>query len=119
MFLFPCPVCWIDPTACLGLLKAEVSQVDFATDIRPIFKEHCYRCHGSTQQKAGLRLNLGGSEAPFEGDTGAVASGDADASLLVSLIRGEHEDIAAMPYKAESLPNLKLSRSPAGLTKEL
>ena len=95
----------------LGSLKAEVSQVDFATDIRPIFKEHCYRCHGSTQQKAGLRLNLGGSEAPFEGDTGAAwQAGDADASLLVSLIRGEHEDIAAMPYKAESLPNPQIEQ---------
>ena len=95
----------------LGSLKADVNQVDFASDIRPIFKEHCYRCHGSTQQKAGLRLNLGGSEAPFEGDTGAAwQAGDADASLLVSLIRGEHEDIAAMPYKAEPLPDSQIEQ---------
>ena len=44
---------------------------------------------------------------------------DADASLLVSLIRGEHEDIAAMPYKAESLPNPQIEQIAAGLTKEL
>src|SRR4051812_7052274 len=31
--------------------------IDFDRDIRPIFSEHCYECHGTDKAKAGLRLN--------------------------------------------------------------
>src|SRR4051812_10537907 len=31
--------------------------IDFDPDIRPIFSEHCYECHGTDKAKAGLRLN--------------------------------------------------------------
>jgi ankyrin repeat protein len=41
----------------LTLLSAEMPKVDFARDIRPIFQEHCYGCHGPEQQMSGLRLD--------------------------------------------------------------
>jgi len=34
-----------------------VSQVDFATQIRPIFTAHCVRCHGATKRDGDLRLD--------------------------------------------------------------
>src|SRR2546421_892112 len=31
--------------------------IDFDRDIRPIFSERCYECHGTDKAKGGLRLN--------------------------------------------------------------
>ncbi|MEM7391124.1 MAG: DUF1549 domain-containing protein, partial [Verrucomicrobiota bacterium] len=31
--------------------------VDFIRDVRPIFKQHCYACHGAKKSKGGLRLD--------------------------------------------------------------
>src|SRR5271163_2607273 len=39
------------------LIAAETPKVDFARDIRPIFQERCYSCHGPSQEMAGLRLD--------------------------------------------------------------
>ena len=30
--------------------------IDFRRDVRPIFAEHCYACHGSRQQESDFRL---------------------------------------------------------------
>jgi mono/diheme cytochrome c family protein len=32
--------------------------VDFLRDVRPIFEDHCYGCHGQTKQKSGFRLDI-------------------------------------------------------------
>lgn len=32
--------------------------IDFVRDIQPIFKSHCYACHGPTKQKSGFRLDI-------------------------------------------------------------
>ncbi len=31
--------------------------VDYATEVRPLLAEHCYKCHGPVKQEAGLRLD--------------------------------------------------------------
>ena len=36
---------------------ALAAPVDFDHDIRPIFAQHCYECHGTDKAKGGLRLN--------------------------------------------------------------
>ncbi len=36
---------------------AEESVPDFARDVQPIFKKHCYECHGPTRQRNGYRLD--------------------------------------------------------------
>jgi mono/diheme cytochrome c family protein len=36
---------------------APAAVVDFARDVRPIFAEHCYQCHGPKKQEGGLRLD--------------------------------------------------------------
>ncbi|MBM4270269.1 MAG: hypothetical protein FJ144_27300, partial [Deltaproteobacteria bacterium] len=35
---------------------ASAGEIDFARDIQPIFRDHCYECHGSEKRKGGLRL---------------------------------------------------------------
>src|SRR5579875_360000 len=37
---------------------AEPSRIDFARDVQPIFKRHCFSCHDGRKHKAGLRLDV-------------------------------------------------------------
>mgnify|MGYP006954596134 CR=1 FL=1 len=30
---------------------------DYIKDVKPILAEHCYRCHGASQQKSGMRAD--------------------------------------------------------------
>jgi hypothetical protein len=60
----------------------------FEADIRPIFRSHCYDCHGSTPEKKGkLDLRLarlmiaGGESGP------AIVAGEPDKSFLVQRLR--------------------------------
>ena len=38
--------------------KVAKSGVDFAKDILPIFKAHCFQCHDARRAKSGLRLDI-------------------------------------------------------------
>ena len=67
---------------------AKPANLTFEKDIRPIFRNHCYDCHGSTKDKKGkLDLRLarfmvaGGESGP------AIVSGNADKSFLVQRLR--------------------------------
>ncbi|HEV7609969.1 MAG TPA: ankyrin repeat domain-containing protein [Steroidobacteraceae bacterium] len=40
-----------------GALAADTSAPDFAHDVQPLFKKHCYECHGPDKQKNGFRLD--------------------------------------------------------------
>ncbi|MEO6035462.1 MAG: PSD1 and planctomycete cytochrome C domain-containing protein, partial [Verrucomicrobiota bacterium] len=86
--------------AAAGLLVAlSVSgaerKIDFNRDIRPIFSENCYACHGPdhNKRKAGLRLDR--SEEPFKlldsGKT-AIVPGDLSKSELVRRITTNDPD---------------------------
>lgn len=65
----------------------------FETNVRPILDEHCLKCHGSTKQWAGLRLDS--REAILKGgDSGpAAVAGEPDASLLIRAVRHEDENL--------------------------
>ncbi len=59
----------------------------FEKNIRPIFVEHCYECHGGEDIKGGVRLNASAGWI-HGGDSGpAVVAGKPDESLLVEAIR--------------------------------
>jgi len=87
------PVCSIVASLCAFLCAAPMSAAEpapptFESDIRPIFRTHCFDCHGATDEKQGgldlrlVRFQLTG------GDSGpAVAPGDAEASHLLKRIR--------------------------------
>lgn len=74
----------------------------FETTIRPLFAEHCIKCHGPEKQKADLRLDTrehfikGGASGP------AVTPGDPKRSLLIKAV-GYRDDELKMP------PDAKLS----------
>jgi uncharacterized membrane protein len=76
-----------------------VSNVDYQTQIRPLLRNFCIRCHGHKKQKGGLRLDSE-KAAMTGGETGVVIiPGDAAASPMVQRIYlpAHHED--TMPNK--------------------
>ena len=77
--------------------------VDFVRDVRPIFKKHCYECHGEKKQKSGLRLDLK-SFALRGGDKHSpdIIAGKARQSPLLLMVTTQDED-ERMPPKGEGL----------------
>ena len=61
------PVSRLRPLLLLLPAAALAAPVDFVREVRPIFEQHCYDCHGDTKQKSGLRLDIK-SEALRGGD---------------------------------------------------
>ena len=77
--------------------------VDYVREVKPIFAEHCYRCHGASQQKGEMRMDTA-ALALKGGDTGAgYKAGKSAESLIVQAIKGEHDEISRMPYKKPPL----------------
>ena len=59
----------------------------FEKQVRPVLVEHCHKCHGPDQQKAGLRLDSRAAVVQG-GESGAsIVLGKPDESLLVEAIR--------------------------------
>jgi hypothetical protein len=76
--------------------------IDFATQIKPILAEHCFRCH-EEKAKGGLRLNT--IEAAQQGgDSGkpAIVPGKPAESQLISLVHPDAAD-EIMPPKGDPL----------------
>ena len=98
----------------LALARAEgaetPAEIDFQRDVRPIFEEHCYRCHGSIERKGGLRLT-NRRDAFQPGDLGipVIEPGNADLSPLYELVTSTDPD-ERMPKKKDPLPPEKIER---------
>ena len=76
---------------------------DYIRDIKPLLAEHCYRCHGASQQKGGMRLDTAASALKGGEHGAAFQPGRSAESLLVQVITGAHENLARMPYKKPPL----------------
>ncbi len=80
--------------------KPSVEQLDFfEKSVRPVFLDHCVRCHGEKKQEAGLRLD---SPAGIRKGTDAgpiVVPGDPEKSLLIKTVRRTVDN--AMPPDKE------------------
>lgn len=80
-----------------------VEPVDYLKQIKPLLSETCYRCHGVSQQKSGLRLDTA-AFALKGGDNGpAYKAGHSSESLLIQAVLGTHPDLSRMPYKKPPL----------------
>jgi len=77
--------------------------VDFARDVRPIFREHCYSCHGDDRQRSGLRLdNRASAFKGGEAHRPDIIPGKAGESPLIHLLTTSDES-ERMPYKEAAL----------------
>ena len=80
----------------------DLAKVDFNRDIRPVFSEHCYACHGpdENKRKAGLRLDV--AEAAFKelkSGNHALVAGDLARSTLVARVASKDPDEVMPPPK--------------------
>jgi hypothetical protein len=92
---------------CAQMLSA--APVDYVRTIKPLFAENCYKCHGASQQKGGLRMDTAAA-AKKGGDAGGLFEpGKAEGSLLLKVLTGTHEDIARMPYKKPPLSEAQVA----------
>ena len=72
----------------------------FEAKIRPLFIEHCQKCHGEKKQENGLRLDSragwmkGGEHGPV------IMPGDAQNSLLIKAVRRADKDLQMPPKQA-------------------
>jgi hypothetical protein len=100
------PVLW---SLCLPLSAGAAPAVDYLRDVKPILAEHCYRCHGGSQQKGELRLDT----AVFARRGGKIGAGfepgQSAKSLIVQAIKGTHPDLPRMPFKKPSLPEAQIT----------
>ncbi|MDP3071062.1 MAG: PSD1 and planctomycete cytochrome C domain-containing protein [Opitutaceae bacterium] len=96
--------------ALASALPAASAAVDYLRDVKPLLAQHCYRCHGASQQKGGLRADT----VAFlreGGDAGtSFKAGDSAASVMVQAILGTHDDISRMPYKKPPLADADIAK---------
>jgi mono/diheme cytochrome c family protein len=83
--------------------------IDFVSDIQPIFQSRCWSCHGAEKQESGLRLDR--SEAAFiGGDSGkAIVRNESAKSPLIQYVSGLDPDHIMPPE------GLRLSSEQIGL----
>ncbi|MBL8825046.1 MAG: DUF1553 domain-containing protein [Planctomycetia bacterium] len=83
--------------------------IDFNAQIKPIFQQHCYQCHGEKKQKSSLRLDQ--RDAALQGgDLGkAIVPGQSDRSSLYRYVAGLEPDMI-MPPKGARLSKDELQR---------
>lgn len=92
----------------LAALPAVAAPVDYLREVKPLLAEHCYRCHGASQQKGGMRADTAISVLKG-GDNGAgFVPGKSAESLLIQALRGTHDDISQMPYKKPPLSDAQI-----------
>src|SRR5947207_6355523 len=76
--------------------------VDFNRDIRPIFSENCYACHGpdGEKRKAGLRLDRKeGALAELKSGNRAIVPSEVVNDALIARITASDEDERMPPLK--------------------
>ncbi|HEV7999777.1 MAG TPA: DUF1553 domain-containing protein [Planctomycetaceae bacterium] len=96
-------VCFVILAAAHYAAAKSPTKVDYATQIQPLFAQHCAKCHGAKQVQSGLRLD-GVAAILKGGDRGpAVVRGKAAKSLLLQALLGEG-DITPMPAESPRLP---------------
>lgn len=84
-------------------LSRTIADVDYETDILPLFEDYCYDCHGPDKQKSGFRTDRR-AHLLKGGDSGlaALIPGDPSGSYLLEVITSDDPEIS-MPPKGGKL----------------
>lgn len=81
-----------------GSVELGSGNIDYLHQVRPILRQHCYRCHGAERDRGGLRLDIK-SEAFRGGDFfgPSIVAGDAEDSPLVQFVADPEADLQMPP----------------------
>ena len=88
--------------------KPDERSIDFARDVFPLLKQHCFECHGAGKQKSSLRLDVkslafkGGENFPS-----LIKPGHSAESVLIRVVAGL-EDGFLMPPNSNGKPTLTI-----------
>jgi ankyrin repeat protein len=82
------------------------AKIDFVRDVQPILKQNCYSCHGTKQQKNGLRLDRR-KDAMRGGTIRVIGPGNAAGSRLYQRLIGSDFGIQMPPTGA--LPDAQVA----------
>lgn len=83
--------------SCVDSIHA-ADPVDFVRDIRPIFEQHCYDCHGVNDQESGLRLDI--KAIAFKGGDNHgpdIIPGEASRSPLIRFVTTDDSNLRMPP----------------------
>ncbi|WP_372719412.1 DUF1553 domain-containing protein [Novipirellula sp.] len=80
-------------------LPVKADEVEFNRDIRPIFSDTCFKCHGpdANTREAGLRLDQREAAVEDLGGYAAIVPGNADESDAVARIESDDPDLRMPP----------------------
>ncbi len=84
----------------------QAPKINYADDVQPIFREHCFKCHNANEAKGGLTLDSFAGLMEGGGSGEIVYAGDAEGSRLYQLMM--HEDTPVMPPNQDPLAKEKL-----------
>ena len=97
----------------LGRASADDGVAFFENRIRPIFVEHCYKCHSAEAKVVKGALKLDTREDFLKGgsDGVVIVAGDPDKSALIQAVRYEDEDLQMPPNKngGKKLPDAAIA----------
>lgn len=103
--------------ACVGWGQEQPltsGKVDFAAQVQPLLRKHCFSCHGPEHQEGGLRLDVK-ERALLGGDRGAaILPGNSQASRLIRAVAGQDDELGRMPPEGKTpltVDEIKLLRA--------
>src|SRR5215213_10909721 len=90
--------------------RGQSAPIDFDRDIRPIFSEHCYECHGTDKAKGGLRLNDPKiAQSELKSGAHAIVPNDPGKSELIRRVKSTDPD-EQMPLKGDRLTPTQIQK---------
>jgi hypothetical protein len=92
----------------VSLVAAEPAAVNFEEHIKPIFREHCLKCHGEDEQKSDLSLQTQASSLKGGGGGPGVVAGRSGQSLIFKVITDPDDD-NRMPPNKPMIPQAQIS----------
>lgn len=100
----PQPAIWL-LVLLLSILPSKLlaaTQIDYVTQIKPIFKERCYACHGALKQQGKLRVDTVALLRQGGKHGAVITSGRPESSRLMERVIAREED-ERMPPEGEPL----------------
>lgn len=94
-------------TAGLSVAESSAAPVNYESDIKPIFRRHCLKCHGDDMQKADLNLQSYGTMIKGGSGGKVLVAGRTSTSLLFEAITNPDE-AARMPPNSPPLSDKEI-----------